>query len=126
MRISTFKSNGFTPEERFKRLGPFATRHGMFPKGTVLPVTQVPACPRVKMSDLPKGHIPPAFYEKAMEHNQKANSCCRHPENHEIEARRSHPDEKAPDIYIFYCTGCGRKHINFCVGKIDRPHWEAD
>jgi hypothetical protein len=91
-----------------------------------LPETQVPACPRVKVADLPQGFIPPRLYERNLEQNQQIASCCRHPENHEVEARKSHPDEKAPDIYIFHCNGCGRKHRVFCVGVGDeRPMWDA-
>jgi hypothetical protein len=115
-----------TPEERFNELGPIAQRFGKFPKGTVLPETQVEACPKRKVSDFPQGWLPSKFFE-AMEHNQQLRSCCRHPENHEIEARKSHPDEQAPDIYIFHCT-CGRKHRRFFVGATDRPegrpYWE--
>jgi hypothetical protein len=114
-----------TPEEKFAKLGSIAKRYGRFPKGTVLPESQVPACPRVKVSDLPAGHIPIKYIE-ALEHNQMLKSCCRHPENHDIEARKSHPDEKAPDIYIFWCDGCGRKHVRFMCGMgDDRPLWDV-
>jgi hypothetical protein len=114
-----------TPEQKFAELGPLAARHGIFPKGTVLPSTTVPACPKVKVSEFPKNFIPTKYFE-AMEHNQQIRSCCRHPENHEVEAMKSHPDEVVPDIYVFYCT-CGRKHRRFCIGKFDvsRPYWEA-
>lgn len=115
-----------TPEQRFLDLGPLARRHGRFTKGTVLPETQVPACPRVKVSEFPKNFIPTKYFE-AMEHNQQIRSCCRHPENHEVEARKSHPEETIPDIYIFHCT-CGRPHIRFCVSDSDdnRPYWETE
>lgn len=112
--------------ERFKALGPIAARHGRFEKGTVLPETQVPACPRVKVADLPEGFVPLKYIE-GLEHNQLIASCCRHPENHEIEARKSHPDEEAPDIYVFHCT-CGRKHVRWLLGQHDdvpRPIWDA-
>jgi hypothetical protein len=105
----------------------YEKRFGKYEKGTVLPETQVPACPRVKVADLPNGFIPPRLYERNLEYNQQIASCCRHPENHEIEARKSHPDEQAPDIYVFHCT-CGRKHVTFMVGKTDdepRPVWDA-
>ena len=119
------KVHAMTPEERFAALGPIAKRHGRYPKGTVLPETNVQACPRVKMSEFPKGFIPEALYGKNLEQNQLIASCCRHPENHEIEARKSHPDEPAPDIYVFHCS-CGRKHRVFCVGTGDeRPMWSA-
>jgi hypothetical protein len=46
-----------------------------------------------------------------LEHNQLIASCCRHPENHEVEAFKSHPDELARF---------------FCVGMHDeRPVWGA-
>ena len=114
-----------TDEERFARLGPIAKRHGRISKGTVLPETNVQACPRVKMKDFPPGFIPERLYGKNLEQNQQIASCCRHPENHEIEARKSHPDEPAPDIYVFHCN-CGRKHRVFCAGTGDeRPMWSA-
>lgn len=113
-----------TRAEQLAALGPFAARYGNVPKGTVLPETHVQACPRVKVADLPNGHLPIRYIE-ALEHNQQIPSCCRHPENHEVEALKSHPDEQAPDIYIFHCT-CGRQHRRFCVGRTDtRPVWEA-
>lgn len=114
-----------SPNEAFAALGPIAKRHGRIAKGTVLPETQAAACPRVKMADLPPNFIPKRLYEKNLEQNQLIASCCRHPENHEIEARKSHPDEPVPDIYVFHCT-CGRKHRVFCVGTGDeRPMWDA-
>lgn len=123
--IATFRQDGLSATDRFNLLGPFAQRHGRLPKGAVLPETTAPACPRVKVADLPEGHIPARFFE-ALEHNQQIASCCRHPENHEIEALKSHPDEPAPDIYIFHCS-CGRKHRRFCVGMTyeARPFWAA-
>jgi hypothetical protein len=114
-----------SPNEAFAALGPIARRHGRFKKGDVLPESQVAACPRVKMADLPKGWIPARLYERNLEQNQLIAGCCRHPENHDIEARKSHPDEPAPDIYIFHCQ-CGRRHRVFCVGTGDeRPMWDA-
>lgn len=110
--------------ERFRALGPIAERHGSFPKGTVLPETTTPACPRVKVAELPDGFLKKNHIER-LEQNQQIASCCRHPENHEVEAMKSHPAEPAPDIYIFHCT-CGRKHRFFCVGRTDeRPEWDA-
>lgn len=83
---------------------------------------QVLVCQRYPVAKL--GGLIPARYIEALEHNQKISSCCRHPENHEIEAWKSKEDEPVPDIYIFHCT-CGRRHINFCVGGGDvRPFWE--
>jgi hypothetical protein len=124
--ISTNK----TPAQR-QAEGGWAARHGYIPgkgnawaKGTVLPETQVQACPKVKVADLPEGHLKPNHIS-ALEQNQKIASCCRHPENHEVEALKSHPDEQAPDVYVFHCT-CGKKHRFFCVGMTDsRPVWDA-
>jgi hypothetical protein len=115
------------PGPKKKREG-WMARHGDYPKGTVLPETNVQACPRKKVSDFPPGFIPPRYYERNLEQNQLLAHCCRHPENHEIEARKSHPDEQAPDIYIFWCQ-CGRKHVRFFIGEYDRegerrPVWK--
>lgn len=82
--------------------------------------TVVPACPRIKTLRVWK-HLPTHFIE-ALEQNQKIPSCCRHPENHDIEALKSHPAEEAADIYIFHCT-CGRKHTRFMLGSGYRPQW---
>lgn len=122
--LSTYDlSNTKTPAQRRKEMG-WAGRHPDIVKGAMLPETQVPACPRVKVADLPEGHLKQNHID-ALEQNQKISSCCRHPENHEVEVRKSHPDEEAPDIYIFYCT-CGRKHRFFCLGTTDkRPAWDA-
>lgn len=114
-----------TPAQRRAEQG-WAARHGYhWPKGTKLPETTQPACPRVRVADLPEGFLKQKHIEH-LEHNQQIASCCRHPENHEVEAHKSHPDEQAPDIYIFHCT-CGRKHRFFCVGSTDdqRPVWGA-
>lgn len=113
--------NTKTPAQKLVENG----RHGRYAKGTVLPETQVLACPRVKVADLPEGHLKQSHIAH-LEQNQKISSCCRHPENHEVEAFKSHPDEKAPDIYVFHCP-CGRKHRFFCVGATDdkRPMWDA-
>jgi hypothetical protein len=120
-------SNAKTPAQRLKEQG-WAGRHGYtWPKGTALPPTQVQACPRVKVADLPEGFLKQNHIE-GLEQNQLIASCCRHPENHEVEARKSHPDEPAPDIYIFHCDKCQRKHVYFCVGATDdkRPMWNAN
>lgn len=112
-----------TPGQK-RAAGGWAARHGKFAKGAVLPETQVPACPRVKVSELPEGFLPQRWID-GLEQNQLIASCCRHPENHEIEAVKSHPEEMAPDIYIFHCK-CKRKHRRFCVGMTDeRPSWSA-
>jgi len=80
------------------------------------------ACPRVKLATL--GDLIPARFREALEQNQLIASCCRHPENHDIEAFRSKEEEKAPDIYILHC-GCGRRHFRFMVCDSVRPFWEA-
>lgn len=126
--LSSSQRTPLSKNAQFEALGPIAKRHGRFEKGTVLPETRVLACPRVKVSDLPEGFIPSKYYEKNLEQNQLVAHCCRHPENHEVEAHKSHPDEEAPDIYIFYCT-CGRKHTRWLLGHTDdvpRPTWKCD
>lgn len=107
-------------------VGGWAARHGMhWPKGTVLPETQVLACPRVKVEDLPVGFLKQNHIER-LEQDQKLASCCRHPENHFVEAFKSHPNEVAPDIYVFHCDKCKRRHRFLCVGLTDhRPVWSA-
>lgn len=115
---------GKSPAQQLRELGPFAARYGNVPKGMVLPSSQVVACPRVRVADLPHDHLKRSHIDH-LEQNQKIASCCRHPENHEVEALKSHPEEQAPDIYVFHCS-CGRKHRFFCVGKTDeRPYWEV-
>jgi hypothetical protein len=100
----------------------YTRRFGAYKKGDVLPETTVPHSPRRRVGDFPEGFLKSSHIE-ALEHNQKIRSCCRHPENHEVEGLKSHPDEPAQDIYIFHCT-CGRKHRFFCVGMEDkRPEW---
>lgn len=90
------------------------------------------ACERVPVATCP-ARIPDRYFE-ALEHNQKISSCCRHPENHDIEAWFSSEEEAergTPDIYIFHCT-CGRVHRRFCIGgnnpvtgeKDLRPFWQ--
>jgi hypothetical protein len=114
-----------TPAQRRAEQG-WAARHGYhWPKGTVLPETTEPACPRVRVADLPEGFLKQKHIDH-LEQNQMISSCCRHPENHEVEGLKSHPDEQVPDIYIFHCT-CGRKHRFFCVGATDdhRPMWSG-
>jgi hypothetical protein len=116
-----------TRAERLKAMG-WAGRHGgHWPKGTVLPQTQAIACPRVKVADLPEGFIPPKYYERSNEQNQSIASCCRHPENHEVSAWKTHPDEELPDVYKFHCS-CGKTHVHWLVGVVDdvpRPIWNA-
>ncbi len=120
-------TNKKTPAQKRAAQSTFLREFGdRVPKGTVLPeVEHVLVCPPVKVADLPEGHIKPKWIEQ-QEHNQQIASCCRHPENHTIEAWKTHPDEEAPNVYIFRCT-CGRKHTKFCVGETDdhRPMWNA-
>lgn len=113
-----------SPAERLKKMG-WAGRHGgHWSKETTLPETRVQVCPRVRVADLPEGFLKKNHIE-ALEQNQQISSCCRHPENHDVEGFKSHPEERAPDVYIFHCT-CGRKHRFFCVGETDvRPMWQA-
>ncbi len=119
-------TNAPTPAQRRDAQSTFLREFGgSVPKGKVLPHTQVLACPRVKVADLPEGHLKQKHIEH-LEQNQLIASCCRHPENHEVEAFKSHPDEEAPNIYVFHCI-CGKKHRFFCVGVVDpqRPSWGA-
>lgn len=93
------------------------------------------ACPPYPVAKL--GNLIPPKYVEALEQNQQIASCCRHPEDHTIEAWFSSDadrDRGVPDIYIFTCT-CGRKHRRFCVGGSAgsgpdavpelRPFWEV-
>lgn len=84
------------------------------------------ACPPHPVAKL--GHLIPPKYIEALEQNQLIASCCRHPENHTLEAWYSSDadrDRGVPDIYKFKCT-CGRTHVRFCVGNGDeRPFWEV-
>lgn len=125
MKPHSLKTASIGPEPKLRfQPGSLESRHGPFVKGTVLPETQVSVCPRVKVIDFEDGFLKKSHIEK-LEQNQTIASCCRHPENHDIEAFKSHPEEPAPDIYVFYCT-CGRKHRFFCVGMEDeRPMWDA-
>lgn len=87
------------------------------------PSTLMQACPRHPAAKL-KGLLPAKFLE-ALEQNQFLAHCCRHPETHDVEAFRSRPEEEAPDVYVFHCNGCGRKHRRFCIGGGDqRPFWD--
>lgn len=89
-------------------------------------MSHIVACVRVKVPECP-ARLPTKWIED-LEQNQQIASCCRHPENHEIEAFYSSEDWKngpdgqsnPPDIYIFYCT-CGRKHRRFCTGGSTAP-----
>lgn len=123
--LATINLGGTKTPAQKRAEGGWAARHGKFAKGAALPKTTVSACPRVKVADLPEGFLKQTHIEH-LEHNQLISSCCRHPENHEVEALKSHPDEKAPDIYIFHCNSCNRRHRFLCCGLDDvRPMWDA-
>jgi hypothetical protein len=88
------------------------------------PTPYAVACRRYPVAKL--SHVLPLKYFEQLEQNQQVASCCRHPENHEVEAWYSSEADKAkriPDIYINYCT-CGRRHYRFCVGGGERPFWD--
>jgi hypothetical protein len=89
-------------------------------------MAHVQACARRPVAKLLR--LLPAHFIQALEQNQQIASCCRHPENHEIEARYSseavREREKIPDVYIFHCT-CGRQHRRFMVGSGPRPVWDV-
>jgi hypothetical protein len=85
----------------------------------------IEACARIPVARCPV-RVPVKWIE-ALEHNQQISSCCRHPENHDISAWYSSPEDAAkgiPDIYIFHCT-CGRSHRRFCVGGSNRETGEG-
>jgi hypothetical protein len=86
------------------------------------PVTLALACKRIAVAKV-RDLIPLKWIE-ALEQEQQIASCCRHPENHEIEAFRSRPEEREPDIYIFHCP-CGRMQRRVCAGGGERPVWGA-
>ncbi|TPN11713.1 hypothetical protein [Mesorhizobium sp. B2-1-2] len=89
-------------------------------------MAHIQACPRYPVAKL-FALLPPKFIE-ALEQNQKIASCCRHPENHDIEAwysSEAEAEKGVPDIYKNHCT-CGRVHVRFMVGGGDeRPVWEV-
>lgn len=125
--LQTYQTARPSKAEQFKALGPHAARHGRYEKGTVLPETQVPACPRVPVEAFPEGFIPAKYLEVPHRLHNQLEACCRDRTKHDIEARKSHPEEPAPDIYVFHCT-CGRRHVRFLVGSVDdvpRPIWSA-
>jgi hypothetical protein len=111
---------GYRLKNDFPALPP---QPGMPVDKTPRPFTLTLACKRYPVAKL-KDLIPIKFLE-ALEQNQQIATCCRHPEEHDIEAFRSHPREYAPDIYVLHCK-CGRKHRRFIVGGGDeRPYWEV-
>lgn len=82
----------------------------------------ISVCPRTKVSML--GELIPQRFKDTLEQNQLIASCCRHPENHEIEGFKTSEQELAPDVYVFYCS-CGRRHRRLmAVGGI-RPVWDV-
>ena len=73
------------------------------------------------------GRLLPTKYIERLEQDQKLTHCCRHPENHDVEAWFTNAvDEKngTPDLYVLICT-CGKRHNFFCVGSGERPVWEG-
>jgi len=106
-------------------------------------MAHVLACKRWPLKKL-QHVVSPRLYERNLEHNQQVQSCCRHPENHDIEAWYSSEEQAAtgiPDIYKIICTAVHedsirpngeRWHQIFCVGGSDpavpdtrRPFWEV-
>jgi hypothetical protein len=99
----------------------------------------VRACPRIKVAKV--WDRIPGHWIRQLEQNQLISTCCRHPEDHEIEAfyttlnwkknldpmgdpiKPDQPQGGVPDVYIFHCT-CGRKHRRFLVGfGLPGPMW---
>jgi hypothetical protein len=62
-----------------------------------------------------------------MENNQQLKICCRHVDNHLVEARYTSAQQArsgVPDYYIFHCTECGCRHHQAMHGIGDvRPKW---
>jgi hypothetical protein len=93
------------------------------------------ACKRVPVAKW-LGLIPPKWIED-LEQNQQIASCCRHPENHKIEAWYSSDadrDKGIPDIYILICEEQHELepgvfgeawHRRFMLGSGKRPFWEV-
>lgn len=111
----------------------FGKPHPVFNKST-----HVVACIRHPVKKLARGLIPQYMIEW-LEQKQELSHCCRHPENHDLIAFKSHPDETAPDIYVFICpeshylgrTEDGEEvwgeahHTRFMIGGGDvRPVWD--
>ena len=95
------------------------------------------ACKRVPVRNimhLLKGKMK---WLEQFEQNQKIKTCCRHPENHDIEAWYSSAEDRAkgiPDVYKFYCKTCEANgdpacHVKFCVGgnhPLSRKHTKEE
>jgi hypothetical protein len=82
------------------------------------------ACPRVPVANVMHLLKHKMKWLEQFEQNQLLRSCCRHPENHDIEAWYSCETDRGkgvPDIYKFYCKTCEANglpacHVKFCVG----------
>lgn len=98
--------------------------------------SQALACRRYPVAKL-LDRIPVHMLER-LEQDQQIASCCRHPENHDIEAwysdARDAEKGMAPDIYIFMCKEVHedsirpngeRWHSSRMVGSGERPTWEV-
>lgn len=90
-------------------------------------MAHVPACQRVKVAECPvRDKLPIRFFER-LEQDQLLPTCCRHPENHDIEAfftSETQAETGIADLYIFYCT-CGKRHVRLMGGNGDkRQMWE--
>jgi hypothetical protein len=94
--------------------------------GDRLDEDNVLACQRVPVRQVI--HLLPGKYLRALEQNQNIKSCCRHPENHTIDARYTSPKQAAtgvPDIIVFYCAcGCIHRRPMFGTGDV-RPKWDV-
>lgn len=69
----------------------------------------------------------PFRYVEMLEQNQELATCCRHPENHTIEAWYTNEEDaenETPDLYILTCT-CGRRHYRLCCAGGYRAHWDC-
>jgi hypothetical protein len=59
----------------------------------------------------------PAQYLRALSDNPKLSACCRDTtQNYTYETFKSDEEMENPDLAVFTCTTCGRKHYRGAVG----------
>ena len=79
------------------------------------PETTILVCDRIPVKRI-LHLIPDHWLARFKNRNEmpKIKECCRASEDHDIEAFKSRPEEKALDIYIFHCNTCAGIHRVFC------------
>ena len=94
----------------------------------------IKACPRKPLAEVE--HLFPPKYIEAIRDNAP-NKCCHDVDNLDVDAWFSCLVQEAksvPNIYKFYCNGCGRCHARFIVEpdykvdwscRMNRPFWDA-